>query len=121
MSSCSSTKQSAHRLKIIFGLSGLKATELHGNLTQAQRLEVIYLGCPFLFFPCIYVDDYAIKSLFVLDAHKKLKQLCYIDPSLISNKICDAKQYLLFDENISFKLSWAFVLSKLLLAHVVIK
>ncbi|GJN35029.1 hypothetical protein PR202_gb23755 [Eleusine coracana subsp. coracana] len=35
------TKQSAHRLKIIFGLSSLKAAELHGNLTQAQRLEAL--------------------------------------------------------------------------------
>nr|CAB3462064.1 unnamed protein product [Digitaria exilis] len=51
----SGTKQSAHRLKIIFGLSGLKAAELHGNLTQAQRLEgidivgvqtVINFACP---------------------------------------------------------------------------
>ncbi|QHN91467.1 Serine/threonine-protein kinase RUNKEL [Arachis hypogaea] len=33
------TKQAAHRLKIIFGLAGLKAAELHGNLTQAQFLE----------------------------------------------------------------------------------
>ncbi|CAL9109276.1 unnamed protein product, partial [Musa textilis] len=35
----SGTKQAAHRLKIIFGLSGMKAAELHGNLTQAQRLD----------------------------------------------------------------------------------
>ncbi|ONM56328.1 ATP-dependent RNA helicase DRS1 [Zea mays] len=39
----SGTKQSAHRLKIIFGLSGMKAAELHGNLTQAQRLEALEL------------------------------------------------------------------------------
>ena len=40
-SSCASgTKQAAHRLKILFGLTGLKAAELHGNLTQAQRLDV---------------------------------------------------------------------------------
>ncbi|KAL5205189.1 hypothetical protein ABZP36_033398 [Zizania latifolia] len=39
----SGTKQSAHRLKIIFGLSGMKVAELHGNLTQAQRLEALEL------------------------------------------------------------------------------
>ncbi|KAG5006666.1 hypothetical protein JHK82_024603 [Glycine max] len=38
----SGTKQPANRLKIIFGLAGLKASELHGNLTQAQqRLEAL--------------------------------------------------------------------------------
>ncbi|XP_027340936.1 DEAD-box ATP-dependent RNA helicase 28 isoform X1 [Abrus precatorius] len=37
----SGTKQAAHRLKIVFGLAGLKAAELHGNLTQAQRLEAL--------------------------------------------------------------------------------
>ncbi|XP_057430930.1 DEAD-box ATP-dependent RNA helicase 28-like [Lotus japonicus] len=37
----SGTKQAAHRLKIIFGLAELKAAELHGNLTQAQRLEAL--------------------------------------------------------------------------------
>ncbi|RWW09124.1 hypothetical protein GW17_00027405 [Ensete ventricosum] len=43
----SGTKQAAHRLKIIFGLSGMKAAELHGNLTQAQRLDVSNLLCDF--------------------------------------------------------------------------
>ncbi|KAK3222850.1 hypothetical protein Dsin_009875 [Dipteronia sinensis] len=39
----SGTKQAALRLKILFGLAGLKATELHGNLTQAQRLDSLEL------------------------------------------------------------------------------
>lgn len=34
-------KQHAHRFGIIFGLCGLNAAELHGNLTQAQRLEAL--------------------------------------------------------------------------------
>ncbi|KAL1503172.1 hypothetical protein AB1Y20_011231 [Prymnesium parvum] len=33
-----SSKVHAHRMKIIFGLVGLHAAELHGNLTQQQRL-----------------------------------------------------------------------------------
>jgi ATP-dependent RNA helicase DDX27 len=37
----SGTKQAAHRLKILFGLAGYKAAELHGNLTQAQRLDAL--------------------------------------------------------------------------------
>ncbi|KAL9260886.1 DEAD-box ATP-dependent RNA helicase 28-like protein [Drosera capensis] len=37
----SGTKQAAHRLKILFGLVGLKAAELHGNPTQAQRLDAL--------------------------------------------------------------------------------
>jgi len=32
-------KFETHRMGIIFGLMGLKAAELHGNLTQTQRLE----------------------------------------------------------------------------------
>ncbi|XP_077246250.1 DEA(D/H)-box RNA helicase family protein [Tasmannia lanceolata] len=39
----SGTKQAAHRLKILFGLSGYKAAELHGNLTQVQRLDALEL------------------------------------------------------------------------------
>ncbi|KAJ4799538.1 ATP-dependent RNA helicase DRS1 [Rhynchospora pubera] len=39
----SGTKKAAHRLKIIFGLARMKAAELHGNLTQAQRLEALDL------------------------------------------------------------------------------
>ncbi|GFZ10441.1 DEA(D/H)-box RNA helicase family protein [Actinidia rufa] len=39
----SGTKQAAHRLKILFGLVGFKAAELHGNLTQTQRLDALEL------------------------------------------------------------------------------
>ncbi|ERM97717.1 hypothetical protein AMTRI_Chr09g38990 [Amborella trichopoda] len=39
----SGTKQAAHRLRILFGLSGFKAAELHGNLTQVQRLDALEL------------------------------------------------------------------------------
>lgn len=39
----SGTKLEAHRLKILFGLLGLQAAELHGNLTQAQRLDALEL------------------------------------------------------------------------------
>ncbi|XP_030528218.1 DEAD-box ATP-dependent RNA helicase 28 isoform X2 [Rhodamnia argentea] len=39
----SGTKEAAHRLKIIFGLAGYKAAELHGNLTQVQRLDALEL------------------------------------------------------------------------------
>ncbi|KAJ3128851.1 nucleolar DEAD-box protein required for synthesis of 60S ribosomal subunit [Physocladia obscura] len=33
------SKAAAHYMKVMFGLCGLKAAELHGNLTQLQRLE----------------------------------------------------------------------------------
>ncbi|XP_073234182.1 probable ATP-dependent RNA helicase DDX27 [Porites lutea] len=35
------TKASAHKLRIILGLLGLSVEELHGNLTQLQRLEAL--------------------------------------------------------------------------------
>jgi len=37
------TKKDAHNLMIVFGLCGLNAAELHGNLTQAQRTEALEL------------------------------------------------------------------------------
>ena len=33
------SKKHAHRVHVLFGLFGLKAAELHGNLTQVQRLQ----------------------------------------------------------------------------------
>ena len=35
------TKQYAHRLKLIFGLASLRASELHGNMSQTQRLQAL--------------------------------------------------------------------------------
>ena len=35
------SKLDTHRAKILFGLHGLKAAELHGNLNQSQRLEAL--------------------------------------------------------------------------------
>jgi len=35
------TKSAAHRMMIIAGLCGIKVAELHGNLTQVQRLEAL--------------------------------------------------------------------------------
>ncbi|MCJ1308899.1 nucleolar DEAD-box protein required for synthesis of 60S ribosomal subunit [Agyrium rufum] len=34
-------KKEAHRARIIFGLCGFKASELHGNMTQEQRISAI--------------------------------------------------------------------------------
>eukprot|EP00188_Purpureofilum_apyrenoidigerum_P002807 Plantae.Rhodophyta-Purpureofilum_apyrenoidigerum.ctg28685.p1 GENE.Plantae.Rhodophyta-Purpureofilum_apyrenoidigerum.ctg28685~~Plantae.Rhodophyta-Purpureofilum_apyrenoidigerum.ctg28685.p1 ORF type:complete len:567 (-),score=125.16 Plantae.Rhodophyta-Purpureofilum_apyrenoidigerum.ctg28685:112-1776(-) len=34
-------KHVAHRFRVLFGLAGLSAGELHGNLTQAQRLTAL--------------------------------------------------------------------------------
>ncbi|KAL3425929.1 hypothetical protein PVAG01_02720 [Phlyctema vagabunda] len=34
-------KKDAHRARVIFGLSGLKATELHGNMSQEQRINSV--------------------------------------------------------------------------------
>ncbi|XP_060522017.1 probable ATP-dependent RNA helicase DDX27 [Cylas formicarius] len=35
------TKKQAHRIHILLGLLGLKVAELHGNLTQPQRIEAL--------------------------------------------------------------------------------
>ncbi|CAK4682372.1 unnamed protein product [Aphanomyces euteiches] len=35
------TKKHAHRMMIIFGLAGIKAAEMHGDLSQKERLEAL--------------------------------------------------------------------------------
>jgi ATP-dependent RNA helicase DDX27 len=40
------SKQRAHRMMIVFGLMGLKVAELHGNLSQTQRLGGLQPGAP---------------------------------------------------------------------------
>lgn len=35
------SKAAAHQMKIVFGLLGLKASELHGNLSQEQRIQAL--------------------------------------------------------------------------------
>ena len=36
-------KKEAHRIRVIFGLAGLRAAELHGDMKQRERLEALEL------------------------------------------------------------------------------
>lgn len=58
-------KKEAHRVRIIFGLCGLKATELHGNMTQEQVRVPPSLVFPPLPFPppfFAFLPSYPFKS-----------------------------------------------------------
>ena len=55
-------KAQAHRMKIIFGLLGLKAAELHGNMTQQQRLDSLEAFKEGRV-PCLLATDVASRGL----------------------------------------------------------
>lgn len=69
------TKHQAHRVKMLFGLAGLPpAAELHGNMTQAARLEsldrfrkVLHLACMLLLTSSL---QYACMQHSLKDSHK---------------------------------------------------
>lgn len=79
--SVSGTKVTAHRLKILFGLAGLKAAELHGNISQDQRLHVsnlcVWMDSLFVWLVCIYISKpveylfyyYYFSSYYFLGKH----------------------------------------------------
>ncbi|KAM1621888.1 hypothetical protein ACFXTN_018672 [Malus domestica] len=71
----SGTKQAAHRLKILFGLAGLKAAELHGNLTQVQRLDALELfrkqGVDYLI-----ATDVAARGLDIIGVQTVINYAC---------------------------------------------
>ncbi|XP_068309193.1 DEAD-box ATP-dependent RNA helicase 28-like isoform X2 [Pyrus communis] len=71
----SGTKQAAHRLKILFGLAGLKAAELHGNLTQIQRLDALELfrkqGVDYLI-----ATDVAARGLDIIGVQTVINYAC---------------------------------------------
>jgi ATP-dependent RNA helicase DDX27 len=50
------SKASAHETKIIFGLLGLKAAELHGNLSQEQASTLYEINILFLIIITVYSD-----------------------------------------------------------------
>ncbi|XP_021831215.1 DEAD-box ATP-dependent RNA helicase 28-like [Prunus avium] len=71
----SGTKQAAHRLKILFGLAGFKAAELHGNLTQVQRLDALELfrkqGVDYLI-----ATDVAARGLDIIGVQTVINYAC---------------------------------------------
>ena len=55
-------KETAHRLRIVLGLLGLKVSELHGALTQEQRLQNVK-NFKSLEVPVLICTDLAARGL----------------------------------------------------------
>ena len=76
-------KETAHRLRIVLGLLGLKVSELHGALTQEQRLQNVK-NFKSLEVPVLICTDLAARGLDIpkielvinYDMPKHLKSIC---------------------------------------------